>query len=107
MTDKEHSSIPCITTGQFDAGYCDYCLKEESLLHSLENMGYIINDSKGSATVTMLSGDLFIEAADEIKTLIHLGNNLVNVLKSGSDTGWDNAIDAWQKHIEEMHHDPQ
>ena len=108
MIDKEHSSSSsCITTGQFDAGYCDYCLNEESLLNSLQNMGYIINESKGSATVTMLSGDLFIEAANEIKTLIHLGNSLVDVLKSGSDIGWDNAIDTWQKHIEEMYHDPK
>ena len=51
-----------------DAGY-RYSCSEESLLNSLENMGYIINESKDYATVTMLSGDLFIEAAAEIKRL--------------------------------------
>jgi hypothetical protein len=37
------------------------------------------------------------QAADEIERLRGLGDLLVVVMKSGSDTGWDYAIDKWEK----------
>lgn len=38
-----------------------------------------------------------LEAINEIERLRSAGDALVDVLRSGSDTGWDNAIDAWEK----------
>lgn len=79
--------------------------EEESLVDSLKNMAYIIDECArtGSASLTMLSGSIFIEAAEQIERLIDAGDALVNVLRSGSDTGWDNAIDAWEdvRHVKD------
>ena len=41
--------------------------------------------------------DLAATAADEIVGLRAAGDALVAVMQSGSDTGWDAAIDAWQE----------
>lgn len=40
---------------------------------------------------------LLRDAADEIERLRELGDAMASVMRSGSDTGWDNAIDAWQE----------
>lgn len=69
---------------------------EEDLVESLLNMGELINQSRGVANVTMLSGSLFLEAAQKIEELTRLGNGLVDVVRSGSDCGWDKAVDAWE-----------
>lgn len=36
------------------------------------------------------------EASDEIERLRKLGNALIFVMESGSDHGWDEAIDNWK-----------
>ena len=80
---------------------------------ALRDMAFIVDEvnKSGAAAVTMLSGDMFREAADEIDSLrkqlsacvgvvdelTRAGDSMVAVLRSGSDTGWDNAIDAWQE----------
>jgi hypothetical protein len=41
--------------------------------------------------------DVISEAADEIERLRAAGDALVTAMQSGSDAGWDAAIDAWQE----------
>ena len=76
----------------------DAPLEKEDLVESLLNMGELINQSRGIANVLMLSGEMFLEAAQKIEELIRLGDALVDVMQSGSDCGWDKAIDAWEAH---------
>jgi hypothetical protein len=40
---------------------------------------------------------LHYQAADEIERLRAAGDALATVMQSGSDAGWDAAIDAWQE----------
>lgn len=51
------------------------------LIESLENMAYIINEAQGKAVVTMLNGDLFQEAANEIRELHKTINAAITLLK--------------------------
>lgn len=44
-------------------------MSEENLVDNLRDMAYIIDESQGKAVVTMLSGSMFNEAADEIERL--------------------------------------
>lgn len=44
-------------------------MDEENLVDNLRDMAYIIDESQGEAVVTMLSGSMFSEAADEIERL--------------------------------------
>lgn len=38
-----------------------------------------------------------LQAADEIERLRAIGDQLVAVMRSGGDTGWDAAIDTWEE----------
>jgi hypothetical protein len=51
-------------------------LVKEDIVDSLRSMVYIIDESKGKAVVTMLSGSMFDDAADEIEYLRALCNDL-------------------------------
>lgn len=42
------------------------------------------------------AGEVCREAADEIERLRAAGDALADALRSGSDSGWDAAIDAWE-----------
>lgn len=44
-------------------------LMEEDLVDNLRSMAYIIDESRGKAVVTMLSGSMFDDAANEIEQL--------------------------------------
>ena len=46
------------------------------------------------------------EAADEIERLRAMCDMLANRLRSGSDSGWDDAIDAWED-VSEFGNDPE
>jgi hypothetical protein len=46
------------------------------------------------------------EAADEIERLRGICDMLANRLRSGSDSGWDDAIDAWED-VSEFGNDPE
>ena len=41
--------------------------------------------------------DLLAAAADEIERLRSAGDRLIACMKSGSDYGWDTAIELWEK----------
>lgn len=49
---------------------------------------------------------LCAEAADEIERLRGICDMLANRLRSGSDSGWDDAIDAWED-VSEFGNDPE
>lgn len=70
---------------------------DRELTEELALFGRIVNEGKDKVKVIMLSGDLFIEAADKIKRLRAAGDALANALRSGSDSGWDEAIDGWEE----------
>lgn len=55
-------------------------LVKEDIVDSLRSMVYIIDESKGKAVVTMLSGSMFDDAADEIEYLRALCNDLYHDL---------------------------
>jgi hypothetical protein len=54
----------------------DFSVSEsDNILQNLRDFAYIINESKGSAVVTMLEGFIFDEAADEIEQLTQERNH--------------------------------
>ena len=74
-------------------------------------MNYDIEDRLREHPVALITCDcLRCEAANYIyelrwqlettqrslRSAIKLGDDLATVLRSGSDCGWDNAIDAWE-----------
>ena len=67
----------------------------DDILEELDNWIEIIEKSQGSATLVLLSADTHKRAADTIKKLRDAGNKLIEVMQSGSDSAWDDAIDDW------------
>jgi hypothetical protein len=53
---------------------------DEDIVDNLRSMAYIIDESRGKAVVTMLSGNMFNEAADEIELLRAICNDLYHDL---------------------------
>lgn len=51
------------------------------LIESLENFAHIINETQGKATITMLNGDIFQEAANEIRELHKTINAAIKLLQ--------------------------
>jgi len=63
-------------------------LMEEDLVDNLRSMAYIIDESRGKAVVTMLSGNMFDEAADEIEQLrasLHIAAGKLSTLPPYTD----------------------
>ena len=50
--------------------------KDDDIVDNLRNMAYIIDKIQGKAVITMLSGSMLNEAADEIERLQALCNDL-------------------------------
>jgi hypothetical protein len=96
---------------------------EDDIVEDLLSFAEIIDRSKGAASVVMTDGSIFEEAAqeiqqlrverngwqaeaagivqdisnaeDKIEDLLLAGDQLVSVMRSGSDAGWDRAIERW------------
>lgn len=89
---------------------------DNDIVQELRDLALITEEVQGKAIFSMLSGEIFSSAADEIEQLRseingmanaqngwgkvqrlkEAGDDLVAVMRSGSDCGWDNAIDAWE-----------
>lgn len=96
---------------------------EDDIVEDLLAFAEIIDKSKGIASLLMIDGRIFEEAAqrieqlleysngwqaeaagivqdlsnaeDKIEDLLLAGDQLVSVMRSGSDAGWDRAIERW------------
>lgn len=68
----------------------------EDILDELDAWIEIIEKSEGVAKVVLLGADTYKRAAEEIRLLREAGNRLVKSMSSGSDSGWDDAIDNWE-----------
>ena len=70
----------------------------------LRAFGEIVNDIKGKVTVTLLSGDMFVEAADEIDYLRQMCDELAHALTcTESFCTLDEAgLNNWRDYIKEL-----
>lgn len=66
------------------------------LIERLRTFGAYVMDDDGNMT-DFQPNQLTTDAADMIEWLRAAGDALVSVLRSGSDTGCDAAIDAWEE----------
>lgn len=81
-------------TGKFFTNSNKQPEQEGDIVAELRDWAEIIdrvNDS-GTAMVTMISGAVHREAADEIERLRKAGDALANGIRTGH---WDDALDAW------------
>jgi hypothetical protein len=76
------------------------------LLQELRDFAYIIDETKGSAVVTMLEGKIFNDAADQIEQLRSMGDMMVNSINYllGENQATEDLLEllaAWKNN----HHD--
>lgn len=71
----------------------------EDIVESLRAMATIVEAAQGKMTMTMVSGRIFDEAADEIERLRALGDSLAQGVRTGRYDAW---LDAWDDHRAEL-----
>ena len=68
-------------------------MSSKNIVEDLRIMAVVINKAQQEqGTVTMLSGSLFDDAADEIERLRDAGDRLAEGIRTGR---WDEALEAW------------
>jgi len=68
-------------------------MSSRNIVEDLRIMAVVINKAQEEqGTVTMLSGSLFDDAADEIERLRDAGDRLAEGTRTGR---WDEALEAW------------
>lgn len=65
------------------------------IVKDLRALAAIVDGAQGKMKMTMTSGRIFNEAADEIEQLRTLGNSLANSIRTGRYDAW---LDAWDDH---------
>jgi hypothetical protein len=78
--------------------------EHDDITNTLKDMAHIIDETQGKAVVTMLSGDMFSEAADEIDYLRQMCEELAHALTCHKPhcTLNHTGLHKWQKYNEEL-----
>ena len=76
--------------------------ERESLRAEIERLQDERNAAYAEASLKGYRLDVLMESFDllgeKLEAIRYAGDNLIKVMKSGSDSGWDDAIDEWTKH---------
>ena len=76
----------------------------DDVVSRLRDFAEIVQHSQGQAVMVMLSGDIFVEAADEIEVLRFLCNQLGDTLQTlGEQSSFseiDVVLEAWREYNE-------